>query len=165
MRVPLLVLFACPGLLAAPLERGTPLFSLRMEGLVGQPTTRLSARAGGALGVAVRLTDQLAAIGDVGTRAAPRGPLTTIALGLSATIDATPVAPFVELSVVQIGPRGTAAYSLATRTAFGADWSFARGLAIGLVVRQFLAFDPVVDGDAPGGTEAAIRFVYTPGGK
>lgn len=165
MRVLLLVLLACPALSGAPLERGAPIFSLRMEGLVGQPTTRLSARAGGAFGVGVRLSDQIAAIADVATRAAPGGPLTTVAIGLSATIDATPVAPYLELSVVQIGPRGTAAYSLATRTALGADWAFARGFAIGLVVRQFIAFDPVVDGDAPGGIEAAFRFVFTPGAR
>jgi hypothetical protein len=164
VRLSLLALLACPAAFAGPLKPGASPLSVRLEGLFGQPTTRYPVRGGGAIGLAFRLTDQISAIGDVGQRAAPGGGLTTVALGLQATLDSTPIAPSFELSFLTIAPRDTAGYTLATRTGFGADWTFARGFSLGVVVRQYVAFDPALAGDVPGGTEAALRFIYTPGG-
>lgn len=165
MRLPLLVLLSAGAALAGPVKPGEPRLSLRLEALAGQPTTLLPMRAGGALGVGYRMTDQVWLVADVGQRAAPGGGLTTAGGGLQAFLDLTPVAPFLELSILGVLPRSTAAYSVAARTGFGADWQIARSFSLGAVVRQFIALDPVIKGATPGGTEAALRFVYAPGGR
>jgi hypothetical protein len=161
--LPLLIL-ACPAALAGPIPPEAPRFAVRLEGLFGQPTTNLGARGGGGFGLSYRITDQLWISGDAAQNAAPRGGLTAVAAGLVGVLDMTPIAPFVELSIVTVGPRDTAGYTVAARTGFGADWQVARKLLVGLVVRQSFAVDPVVDGASPGGTQAAFRLVFLPGG-
>jgi hypothetical protein len=148
---------------AAPLRPGSPRLQLRFEGLFGQPTTQLGVRGGGALGLAWRLTDQLSVLGDAGARAAPGGAIGSLAFGVQATLDATPVAPYLELAVVDLSNRRALGYSLATRTGIGADWMFSRGAAIGVVVRTYTAFDPEKDNPSLAGLEAALRLVLTPG--
>jgi hypothetical protein len=65
--------------------------------------------------------------------------------------------------VVDLTNRKAVGYSLATRTGLGADWMFARGAGIGVVVRTYTAFDPENDKSTLAGVEAAFRLVLTPG--
>jgi hypothetical protein len=169
LRIPaLLALIALP-LSAAPLPSGEPAFSLRLEGMFGQPTTLLGARGGVGIGAGYRLSDQLSLIADVAQRAAPRGGVSSVAVGLQATLDMTPVVPYLELAVVDAGPRETLGYSLATRTGLGVDWFASSRFAVGLSVRTFTALDAITNvhnvSITGGGTEAALRLVYFPGGK
>jgi len=159
-----LLLLALPAA-AAPLPEGTPHLQLRLEGVFGQPTTLLGVRGGGGAGFGWRLTDQLWIIGDAEQRAAPGGGISSLAFGLQATLDATPVAPYLELAVVDLSNRRALGYSLATRTGVGADWQTSKGVALGLVVRTFAAFDPVDGNAALSGLEGIFRLVFTPGAR
>ena len=87
---------------AAPLPPGMPHLQLRLEGLFGQPTTNLGVRGGVAAGAAWRMTDQLWIIGDAGQRAAPGGGIGSLALGLQATLDVTPISPYLEVAMVDL---------------------------------------------------------------
>ena len=150
---------------AAPLRQGTPHLQLRLEGVFGQPTTLLGARGGFGVGMGWRLTDQLSLIADAAQRAAPGGGIGSLAIGLQATLDATPIAPYLELTVVRFTNRQALGYSLATRTGAGADWTIARGIAVGLAVRTYTPFDPAGDNSTLAGLEGAFRLVFTPGAK
>jgi len=150
---------------AAPLPPGTPQLQLRFEGLFGQPTTLLGARGGGGLGFGWRLTDQLWVIGDAAQRAAPNGGIGSVAVGLQATLDMTPISPYVEVTIVELTNHDVLGYSLATRTGLGADWSFRKDLAIGVVVRTYTPFDPEANNATLAGLEAALRLVFTPGAR
>ena len=162
MRLLVALLLAFPAG-AAPLREGTPHLQLRLEGLFGQPTTQLGARAGFGLGVGWRLTDQLWIIGDAGQRAAPGGGIGSLAFGLQATLDSTPISPYLEVAMVDLSNRTALGYSLATRTGLGADWMFSRGAGIGIVVRTYTALDPEKDNPTLAGVEAALRLILTPG--
>jgi hypothetical protein len=164
VRFLVLLLLALPAA-AAPLRPGTPQLSLRLEGLFGQPTTLLGARAGAAVGVGYRLTDQLSLTGDLGQRAAPGGGIASVAIGLQAVLDALPILPYLELAMVQFTNRRALGYSLATRTGAGADWQITPRVALGLVVRTYAAFDPEAGYDTLAGLEAALRLVFIPGAK
>jgi len=148
---------------AVPLRPGEPHLQLRLEGLFGQPTTQLGVRGGFGLGLGWRMTDQLWIIGDAAQRAAPGGGIGSVAFGLQATLDATPISPYLEVAVVDLSNRNALGYSLATRTGLGADWMFSRGAGIGVVVRTYTALDPVKDSPTVAGLEAAFRLVLTPG--
>ncbi|TMA27158.1 MAG: hypothetical protein E6J78_11140 [Deltaproteobacteria bacterium] len=161
----LCVLALAPLLLAAPLRAGTPQLSLRVEGLFGQPTTQLGARGGAGVGAAWRLTDQVSLLADLAQRAARGGGIGSAAVGLQATLDATPISPYLELSVAQFTNRSALGYSLATRTGAGADWQITPRTALGLVVRTYTPFDPESGNSALAGLEAALRLVFTPGAK
>ena len=161
-------------LLASPVQAarqrpGPPALSVRLEGLFGQPTGLLGVRGGGAIGLGYRLTDQLALVGDAAQRAGPGGGIRSLALGIQATLDATPIAPYIELCVVNLGPQDTLGYSLATRTGLGADYHLTGAWATGLVLRTLIALDPVTDRRGnlvtSGGTEVALRFTFTPGAR
>jgi hypothetical protein len=148
---------------AAPLRPGSPRLQLRLEALAGEPSTRLPARAGAGIGLGYRVTDQLRAVGDVATRAAPGGGILSAAVGVEATLDATPISPYLELALVDFGNRREVGYTLAARTGLGADWMFSRTMGVGLVVRSYTAFDPEGGSQTPTGLEAAVRLVFTPG--
>ena len=126
---------------AASLRPGLPALSLRLEGIFGQPTGLLGVRGGGGIG--------------------------SLAFGIQATLDATPVSPYIEFAVVDLTPQKTLGYSIATRTGLGADYHLSRSWLIGLVVRTLIAVN--ADSDlsrnlvTTGGTEAALRFTYLPG--
>jgi hypothetical protein len=156
------VLVAFPAA-AAPLPPGTPQLQLRLEGLFGRPTTNLGVRGGLGVGAAFRMTDQLWVFGDAAHRAAPGGGIGSLALGLQATLDATPISPYLEVAMVDLSNRSALGYSLAARTGVGADWMFSRAAGIGLVVRTYAAFDPVNDNPTVAGLEAAFRLVINPG--
>jgi hypothetical protein len=128
---------------AAPLPPGSSHLQLRIEGLFGQPTTQLGVRGG--------------------ARAAPGGGITSLAFGLQATLDATPIAPYLELAMVDLTNRSAVGYSLATRFGVGADWMFSRGAGIGVVFRTYTAIDPEKDTSTLSGLEGAFRLVLTPG--
>ena len=162
MRLLAALLLAFPAT-AAPLQPGAPHLQLRLEGLFGQPTTQLGARGGAALGAGWRMTDQLWLIADAGQRAAPGGGIGSIAFGIQATLDATPISPYVEVAMVDLSNRRALGYSLATRAAVGADWMFSRAAGIGVVVRTYTALDPENDNPTLAGLEAAFRLVLTPG--
>jgi hypothetical protein len=160
-------------LLAAPLRPGDPALSVRLETAYLQPDGDSSSRGGGAgLSLGYRLTDQLKAVGGASASLlwsvpAGGGPrqrqrLAMISAGLEALLDATPVAPFLELSVVRLLPEAAAGYSLATRTSLGADWLFAAPFALGLAVRQLTPLDGPGSVTALSGTEIALRFTWTP---
>ncbi len=162
MRLAAAVLVAFPAA-AAPLRPQTPQLQLRLEALVGQPTTNLGLRGGLAAGAAYRMTDQLWIFGDAGQRAAPGGGIGSLAVGLQATLDATPISPYLEVAMVDLTNRAALGYSLAARTGLGADWMFSRAAGIGVVVRTYAAFDPVNDNPTVAGVEAAVRLVLNPG--
>ena len=162
MRLVAAVLVAFPAA-AAPLRPDAPQLQLRLEALVGQPTTNLGVRAGVAAGAAFRMTDQLWIFGDAGQRAAPGGGIRSLALGLQATLDATPISPYLEAAMVDLSNRALLGYSLAVRTALGADWMFSRSAGIGVVVRTYAALDPVNESPPVAGVEAAFRLVLNPG--
>jgi hypothetical protein len=109
------------------------------------------------------MNDQLWVFGDAAQRAAPGGGIGSLALGLQATLDATPVSPYLEVAMVDLSNRATLGYSLAARTGVGADWMFSRAAGLGVVVRTYAAFDPVNDNPTVAGVEAAFRLVLNPG--
>jgi hypothetical protein len=162
VRLLVAVLVAFPAA-AAPLPPGTPHLQLRLEGLFGQPTTRLGARGGAAAGAGFRMTDQLWVIGDAGQRAAPGGGIGSLALGLQATLDATPVSPYLEVAVVHLTNSRALGYSLATRTGLGADWMFSRAVGVGIAVRIYTPFDPARESPTVAGLEGAFRLLLIPG--
>jgi hypothetical protein len=164
-----LLLLSVPAAAARP--QPSPL-SLRMEAGYLQPTDSGAARGAGiGAGVAYRFTDQLAVIGSAsqnvlwvrraaGSDRVARS-VTALAAGLSAVLDITPVSPFVELSVVQLVPRGIASYSLAARAGLGADFRLTPAVAVGLVVRTLTPLEGSNVLTAVGGAEVAARFVWT----
>jgi hypothetical protein len=165
------LLLAFPAAAAPPGHGASPL-SLRIETGYLQPTDSDAARGGGVgAGAEYRFTDQLGAIGSVSQNLVwvrpatgagrARRSLTAVALGASALLDDTPVAPFVELSVVQLIPRSAAGYSYAARTALGADWRFAPATAVGLAVRTLTPLDGPDALTAATGIEVAARLVWT----
>lgn len=169
LRALLVFALAALPLHAASLPPGTPALSLRLEGIFGQPTGLLGVRGGGGVGLGYRMSDQLAIVADASQRAGPGGGIGSLAFGIQATLDATPISPYLEVSVVDLGPQKTLGYSLATRTGLGADYQLSRAWAVGLVIRTLIAVDAESDrfGNlvTTGGTEAALRFVFFPGAK
>jgi hypothetical protein len=160
-------------LLAAPLRPGDAALSVQVETAYLQPGGNSSSRGGGAgLSLGYRLTDQLSAtaggsaslLWSLPAAGGPRQaqPLTMVFGGLQAQLDATPIAPFLELCMVQLLPESAAGYSLAARTALGADWLFAERFALGLAVRTLTPLDRPGSVSALGGIEIALRFIWTP---
>ena len=161
-------------LLAAPLRTGDAAVSVRVETMYVQPDIEASSRGGGAgPSLAYRLTDQLSAVAGAsesilwvpvsgGERRSQH--LTMVAAGLEGLIDATPVAPFLELCLVRLIPR-TAGYSVAFRTALGADWRFARRVALGVAIRVLSPLDRSVDATVTAGSEVAVRLTWIPGSR
>lgn len=157
----LALLLALPAA-AASVKEGTPRLQLRVEALGGQPTSLLGPRVGFGLGTALRVTDQVSLFADGHSRAAPGGGIHSVAAGLSATLDITPVEPYIEVAVAALTNRPALGYSLAARTGAGADLQVARALALGVVVRTYIPFN----GDAAvAGFESALRLSFTPGAK
>ena len=157
-------------LLAAPLRPGDAAFSVRLETAYLQPAVDAARRGGGAgLSLAYRLTDQIAVVGGASASLlwSPAGgaqktqPLTMVSAGLEGLIDATPIAPFLELCVVRLLPENAAGYSLAARTSVGADWLLSAAFALGLAVRTLTPLDGPGGVNAPG-LEVALRFTWTP---
>lgn len=138
-----------------------PLLSLILESIYAQPGNALVREAAGpGLSAAFRLTDQLSIIGGGALLGSRAGHLTTFSFGLQATLDTTPVEPFLDLAVVRLGPPGSAGYTLATRTGGGADWHLSERFSLGLSVRTLTPLDGSL---VVAGTEVALRFVVRPG--
>jgi hypothetical protein len=158
-------------LLAAPVEPGSPALSVRLETTYLQPANDATRGAGAQLALGWKLTDQLSVIGGAGqallTAPSVRGTegLSMAFGGLEGLLDATPIAPFLELCVVKIWPQSVAGYSLAARTALGADWRFSRSFSLGLAVRTLSPLDGTTGLTAIGGTEIAARLIWVPGAK
>ncbi len=160
-------------LLAAPLRPGAPPLALRLETAYVDPGDSTARGAGAGISAAYRLTDQLSVVAGASRsqlwllppEGGPRRsrPLSMVSAGLEALLDATPIAPFLELCVVRLLPEGAAGYSFATRTALGADWRLAPAFAVGLVVRTLTPLDSTGGVTALGGTEIAARFTWVPG--
>jgi hypothetical protein len=160
--------------LLAALLQPSPL-SLRFEASYLQPTsTALAKGLGAAFGASYRLTDQISVVASaaenvVWTRAGqPAGAarvsrsLALFSGGALAVLDRTPVAPFLEATLVGLAPREVAGYSLAGSLAVGADWSFLRAWALGLAVRSLTPLDAPGGITALGGIAIATRLVWTP---
>ena len=159
-------------LLAASPRPGDAALSVRLETAYLQPAVDAARRGGGAgLSLAYRLTDQIAVVGGASASLlwSPAGaggaqkaqPLTMGSAGLEGLIDATPIAPFLELCVVRLLPENAAGYSLAARTSVGADWLLSAAFALGLAVRTLTPLDGPGGVNAPG-LEVALRFTWTP---
>jgi hypothetical protein len=160
--------------LLAALAQPSP-FSLRFESSYLQPTNDAVARGLGAgLGASYRLTDQISVVASASQNVvwtqngqpagAPRASrsLAMFAAGALAVLDATPVAPFLEATLVELAPHDVAGYSIAARFGIGADWSFLPAWALGLAVRSFSPLDTPGGITALGGAEVAARLVWTP---
>ena|GEM_PF-1102889 len=163
----------CALLLAAPLLPGEERVSLRLKTSYLQPQGDATSRGGGAgLSLGYRLTDQvfLVAGGSASllwATPAEGGPrerhrLTMVSAGLEALLDATPVAPFLDLCLVRLLPQSAAGYSVATRVSLGADWWFAAPFALGLAVRTLTPLDNANAVTGVGGIEIALRFTWLP---
>jgi len=144
-----------------------------METSYLQPQGDATSRGGGAgFSLGYRLTDQLSAVGgasasllwstppDGGPRERHR--LTMLSAGLEALLDATPIAPFLDLSLVRLLPGSAAGYSLATRVSLGADWRFAAPFALGLAFRNLTPLDNSGAVSGLGGAEVALRLTWLP---
>lgn len=161
-------------LVAAPLRPGDAAISVRMETMYVQPDIDASGRGGGAgASLAYHLTDQLSAVvgASESLLSLPAAGdqrqtqhLTMVVAGLEALFDATPIAPFFELCLVRLVPR-TAGYSVAARTALGADWRFTRPLALGLAVRVLTPLNSRPDAPVSAGAEVAVRLTWIPGSR
>ena len=160
-------------LLSAALRPGDAPVSVRLETAYVQPDVDASTRGAGAgASVAYRLNDQFSAVAGASESllwvpppsGGPRETrhLTMAFLGLEALIDATPIEPYLELCLVRLVPR-TAGYSVAARTAIGADWRLARLIAIGLAVRSFTPLNAPGGITSVAGTEVAFRLTWIPG--
>ena len=165
MRLAALFLLLSLPAAAASLKDGTPALQLRVEAFGGQPTALLGPRGGAGLGFAYKLTDQLSAVADIASRAAPGGGITSFAAGLQATLDITPIEPYLEVAVVTFTNRNALGYSLATRTSGGVDYKLTPRFGVGVVVRTYAAFDPQNNDNTLAGFEAALRFTFTPGAR
>jgi len=160
--------------LLAALLQPSPL-SLRFEASYLQPTNDAVARGMGAgFGAGYRLTDQISLVASAAQNVvwtlngqpagAPRSSsgLSVFSLGGQAVLDATPIAPFLEATLVDFAPRTVAGYSLAARVGLGADWAFLPAWALGLAVRSFSPLDTPGGATTLGGAEIAARLVWTP---
>jgi hypothetical protein len=150
---------------AAPLPRGQPPLWLALEGLYAEPGGDASRGPGAGLRLGYRFTDQFSAVVGFSTLLPRGGPLTNVAAGFEATLDDTPIAPFLELSVLRADPVGRAGFTLAQRTGFGADVRLAPGVAVGAVVRYVTPLDPEpgLSGSSLSGLELGLRLVLVPG--
>lgn len=159
-----LALAALPAL-AAPLKAAQPPVWIAVEGLFAQPGADLSRGGGGGLRLGYRITDQISIAGGFATLLAHGRPVTLLAAGLEATLDSTPIAPFLELSILRADPVARTDFTLAQRTGFGADYLIGRGVAIGAVVRYVAPLDPAgtLAASSVRGLELGLRLVLTPG--
>jgi hypothetical protein len=139
---------------------------LALEGLYAQPGPDPTRGAGLGARLGYRLTDQVSTAVGFSTLFSRGGPVTALAAGFEAVLDITPVAPFLELSLLRVDPPGRAGFSLAQRSGFGADLRLTRAMAIGAVVRYVTALDadvPLGLGTGLTGLEFGLRFVFVPG--
>jgi len=160
--------------LLAAVAQPSPL-SLRFEASYLQPGSDAVARGlGGGLGASYRLTDQISLVASASQNVvwtqngqpagAPRASrsLSMFSAGAQAVLDATPIAPFLEATLVDLAPHDVAGYSIAARLGVGADWVFLPAWALGLAVRSFSPLDSPGGITALGGAEIAARLVWTP---
>jgi hypothetical protein len=166
------VVLAGIALLAALLQL-SPL-SLRLETSYLQPTSSDATRGVGVgIGASYRLTDQISAVGSASENvvwardeslsgARVSRSLALFSAGALAVLDATPIAPFLEATLVALTPNQVTGYSFAARFAIGADWAFLPSWAAGLAVRSLSPLDSPGGVAALGGIEIAARLIWTP---
>ena len=160
--------------LLAALLHPSPL-SLRFEASYLQPRSDALARGlGGGFGASYRLTDQISVVASAAQNVvwtqngqpagAPRASrsLAVFSAGGQAVLDATPVSPFLEATLVELAAHDFAGYSIAARFGLGADWAFLPAWALGIAVRSFSPLDAPGGITALGGAEIAARLVWTP---
>ena len=150
---------------AAPLRPADPRLFLVLEGIYAVPGGEPSRGGGAGLRLGYRVNDQVRFAGGLSSLLSHGQPVTLLSAGFEAVLDATPIAPFLEVSFVRADPVGRVGYSLATRSGFGADWRLSKSLALGAVVRYFtpLDADGPLAGSAANQYEFALRFVVVPG--
>ncbi len=142
----------------APLE--VPRLSLEFEGQFAQPDAPSTRGFGVSFATAWRFTDQLSVLGAVSTLVTPGGPFSTLGTGVRALLDITPLAPFIDVQVVLLGPESATGYTLATRLGGGADYQVASGLAVGLAVRTLTPMNGSIS--VSQGLEVGLRLVLIP---
>ena len=164
-RACLLVLLAAAGTRASPMRAGTQPIWLVLEGLYAAPGGEPSRGGGAGVRAGYRVTDQVSAALGFETLFARGGPVTGISAGFEAMLDSTPIAPFLELSLVRADPFSRAGFSLAQRSGFGADWKLSPAFAVGAVVRYFAPLDAAgpLAGTGIAGIEFGLRIVLVPG--
>lgn len=155
----LLALAALPAL-AAPLPSGAPSLSAAFEGGYTETDGARTRGVGTGLMLAWRFSDQLSATALAGLAATGAGPFSSLGIGLQALFDSTPLAPFLDLQVVLLGPASATGYDLALRTGVGADWRVAPAFAVGLALRTLAPM--AASASAPVGVEVVLRAVLTP---
>ncbi len=135
-----------------------------LEGLYAAPGGDSSRGAGAGFRAGYRVTDQLSAAAGFETLFARGGPVLGGAAGFEAMLDSTPIAPFLEFSLIRAGPASRAGFTLAQRTGFGADWKLSPSFAVGAVVRYFTALDPqgTLGSTGLSGLEFGLRLVLVP---
>jgi hypothetical protein len=152
-------------LLLAPASRAGPLpgplLTLELEGQFSQLAGAQTRGGAGALGAALRLSDQIFFTGAFSQALTSAGPISTLGAGVRALFDATPVAPFAELQFVLLIPSSRPGYQLATRIGGGADLRLTPQLAVGLAARALTPLD--TSAAALTGLELALRLTWTPG--
>lgn len=149
-----------PGAGAAPLPPNAPHLRLELESQALQPGGPGTRAFGLGAALVFRMSDQVSLVGSASGLGGPGGPVTTAGLGLRALLDATPLAPFVDLQALLLGPVVRTGYQYATRIGGGADYHLSEALAVGLAVRTITSFDP--GGAGTTGFEVALRLSLTP---
>jgi hypothetical protein len=158
IQVPLAALLGA----VAPASAAPPRFQVALEALALQPAGEASRGFGGGVQLAYRLTDRISLAADGGRLVSRKGVFYSFAGGLRAVLDSVPVAPFVGLSLAQLGPRAVAGMGAAIRVSVGADWNVAAPFSLGLELR---GLTPLGEGStasswSDGGV--ALRLVFLP---
>ena len=153
------------GARAAPTTSVPNPFWVVLEGLYAAPGGDPSRGPGVGLRLGYRVSDQVSTAIGFETLLARGGPVTGISAGFEAMLDSTPIAPFLELSLVRADPFERAGFSLAQRSGFGADWKLSPACSLGAVVRYFMVLDAAANVSATGlsGLELGVRLVLFPG--
>ena len=138
-----------------------PRLQVALEALFLQPAGSATRGFGGGVQLAYRLTDRLSLAADAGELVSRAGSFHSFAGGLRAVLDATPVAPFVGLSLAPLGPRPVAGMGAAARFSVGAEWNVAALFSLGLELR---ALTPLGEGSSasPWSGGVALRMVFLP---
>ncbi|GAC1336410.1 MAG: hypothetical protein NVS2B9_12330 [Myxococcales bacterium] len=156
----LLLGVAAGGARAAAAE--TPAVAVALFAVASQPGDARSRGLGAGAAVRYRLTDQLGATADVARVAARDGGFTAVGAGFQAVLDSTPIAPFLALSLVGLGPRKVSQVAFASRLGAGADVRLSRWLSLGLEARRLTPLSGAAGPALDGGTEVLLRMVLFP---
>lgn len=147
---------------AAAASAAPPRLQVALEALYLQPAGAATRGFGGGVQLAYRLTDQLSLAADAGELFSRAGSFHILAGGLRAVLDSTPLAPFVGLSLANLGPRAVAGRGAAIRGSVGAEWRVAAPLSLGLELRALTPLGEDPSASPWYGAGVALRMVLLP---